>query len=475
LHPILNTTMQLPRDFVTLTGQLLGDNGIKQLTEAIAEEAIVSIRLNPNKWPFKNQKLKNEDGCVTWCDNGFYLKNRPSFTFDPLMHAGCYYVQEASSMFLAQVIKQYINVPCKMLDLCAAPGGKSTVARSMLTDESLLVSNEPIHNRAQILAENMMKFGHPYTIVTNNYPKDFKQCHTLFDVILTDVPCSGEGMFRKDKTAISEWSLQNVENCWKRQREIVNDIWRCLKPGGILIYSTCTFNTKENEENIKWICEELGANVLPVSINDNWNVTGSLLDDFDKPVYRFLPGKTRGEGLFLAVLRKDGDTQQTETYISKSSKYKIQKQETNIKQCWIKESENFEFSIKNNIITAFPKTFYNFYSSAIKELKVVSAGIKIGEIKGNDIIPGESLALSLALNKDMFPNFELTYKQAIAFLHKEAITLPAHTPHGFVLLTFKGMPLGFEKNIGNRANNLYPQEWRIKSGHIPEENQCIIE
>lgn len=353
--------------------------------------------------------------------------------------------------------------------------GKSTVARSILNEESLLISNEPIRNRAQILSENITKFGHPYCIVTNNYPKDFKQCGTQFDIILTDVPCSGEGMFRKDKKAISEWSLQNVENCWKRQREIVYDIWECLKPGGLLIYSTCTYNTKENEENVRWICDELGADVLPVSISNEWNITGSLLEGFDKPVYRFIPGRSRGEGLFLAILGKDGDTQLTEARTSTSSKHKVQKQKTEINKSWIKESEKFEFSVNDNIITAFPKAFYDIYLSVTSKLKVISAGIKIGEIKGKDIIPDESLALSLALNRDLFPSTELTYNQAIAYLHKESVTLPSDTPRGFVLLTFKGMPLGFEKNIGNRANNLYPQEWRIKSGYTPEENQCIIE
>ena len=253
------------------------------------------------------------------------------------------------------------------------------------------------------------------------------------------------------------------------------DIWECLKPGGLLIYSTCTYNTKENEENVRWICDELGADVLPVSISNEWNITGSLLEGFDKPVYRFIPGRSRGEGLFLAILGKDGDTQLTEARTSTSSKHKVQKQKTEINKSWIKESEKFEFSVNDNIITAFPKAFYDIYLSVTSKLKVISAGIKIGEIKGKDIIPDESLALSLALNRDLFPSTELTYNQAIAYLHKESVTLPSDTPRGFVLLTFKGMPLGFEKNIGNRANNLYPQEWRIKSGYTPEENQCIIE
>ena len=175
---------------------------------------------------------------------------RPAFTFDPLFHAGCYYVQEASSMFLDRVIRQYVTSPSVMLDLCAAPGGKSTLARAALPEGSLLVANEVMRNRSQVLAENLVKWGHPDVVVTNNDPADFAGLGPVFDVILTDVPCSGEGMFRKDETAVAEWSTDNVDLCWKRQRRIVADIWPCLKEGGILIYSTCTYNREENEDNV---------------------------------------------------------------------------------------------------------------------------------------------------------------------------------------------------------------------------------
>jgi 16S rRNA C967 or C1407 C5-methylase (RsmB/RsmF family)/NOL1/NOP2/fmu family ribosome biogenesis protein len=470
--------MELPKDFSTNIKQLIGEEGLIQLEKAIADEATVSVRKNPWKWFFEDSRIRNSDGKVSWCEGGIYLKSRPTFTFDPLMHAGCYYVQEASSMFLAQVMKQYVTAPCTMLDLCAAPGGKSTVARSFLNDKSMLVSNEPIRNRSQILAENMTKFGHPYSIVTNNYPKDFQRSGIIFDVILADVPCSGEGMFRKDQTAIDEWSLQNVDTCWQRQREIVTDIWENLKPGGILIYSTCTFNTKENEENVKWIMEELGADIMSLQIKEEWNITGSLLEGFDHPVYRFLPGKTRGEGLFMAVIRKNGTFENDAIQhlsTKQSQKKKEQKQtKTDINKKWLKESDRFEFIIKDDIIRAIPQDAIDIYRTAETHLNIMSAGVTIGTIKGKDIIPDSSLALSINLNHNEFPSVEVNYEQAIAYLHKEAVPMPPETPRGFVILKYKNIPIGFEKNIGNRANNLYPQEWRIKSGYMPEENQCII-
>ena len=248
----------LPEDFRTYTQALMGEKLYQRLEHAILEEeAPTSIRINPFK-------CKDADGePVPWCpETGRYLSTRPGFTFDPLLHAGLYYVQEASSMFVDMAIRQYVKEPVMMLDLCAAPGGKSTAVRAALPEGSLLFSNEPMRTRSQILAENVQKFGHPDMIVTNNYPRDYKKSKLQFDVILTDVPCSGEGMFRKDEGAIGEWSTQNVNNCWQLQREIVSDIWNCLKPGGILIYSTCTFNAHEDEENVDWICEELGAEVM---------------------------------------------------------------------------------------------------------------------------------------------------------------------------------------------------------------------
>ena len=466
----------LPEDFRTYTQALMGEKLYQRLEHAILEEeAPTSIRINPFK-------CKDADGePVPWCpETGRYLSTRPGFTFDPLLHAGLYYVQEASSMFVDMAIRQYVKEPVMMLDLCAAPGGKSTAVRAALPEGSLLFSNEPMRTRSQILAENIQKFGHPDMIVTNNYPRDYKKSKLQFDVILTDVPCSGEGMFRKDDGAISEWSLQNVDNCWHLQREIVSDIWNCLKPGGLLIYSTCTFNAHEDEENIAWICEELGADAIALNdIDEAWNITGNLIGT-DIPVYRFLPGKTRGEGIFLAVLRKEGEPEM-EKEDKKKKKDKNKDKGKNrgnkgkslqVPTDWLKSSD-YETIAEDDNFYAIPSRWKAIYEDAARNLKVIYAGIKLGTSKGKDIIPDQSLALSTELNTEVFPQVELSYEDAIRYLRKEAVNLPADTPKGYVLVTYQQMPLGWEKNIGNRANNLYPQEWKIKSSHVPEKQEVI--
>ena len=397
--------MQLPADFITQMERMMAPELWHVLREGLAQEPSVSIRINPSKIDLKEWEVVLSDGVVPWCEYGFYLTHRPPFTFDPLLHAGAYYVQESSSMFLHQVLRQYVTEPVVMLDLCAAPGGKSTLARSVLPEGSRLVSNEPIRGRAQVLEENVTKWGYPDHIVTNRYPKDFRKSKQQFDVILTDVPCSGEGMFRKDEGAIGEWSLQKVEQCQRLQREIVSDAWECLAPGGLLIYSTCTFNTLENEENIKWILENFDAEVLPVHTEAEWNIQGSILPDFIAPIYRFIPGLTRGEGLFMAVMRKGG-----------------------------KASPN------PSLFTLPP--IPDRWS------------------------PTRSLSL-FTLHSSLFTQ-EIDYPTALRYLRREAIVLPPDAPLGIVTVSYQGIPLGQCKNIGSRANNLYPKEWRIKSTHTPD-------
>ena len=408
---------------------------------------------------------------VGWCPDGYYLSERPDYTLDPLLHAGCYYVQEASSMFLDRVLRQYVSSPVRMLDMCAAPGGKTTTAMGALPGGSVVVSNEPVRLRANILAENVQKWGCPMNIVTNNYPCDYARSGLQFDVVLCDVPCSGEGMFRKDEGAISEWSVANVEKCWQLQREIVADAWTCLRPGGILIYSTCTYNIKEDEENVRWICENLGAEMLPVKIGEDWNITGSLLAGFDAPVYRFIPGISRGEGLFMAVLRKSGDAeegsrrmkparQNTDKSRQKTDKSRLKTEK--FPHQWLCLQEDFCVYRQGDRFVAIHKEMSDLYAVACQSLNIVHAGVTLGELKGRDIIPQQSLALSTQLCDGAFPMAELSYADAITYLRREAVVLPPSVPRGFVMVTFNGHPLGFVKNLGNRANNLYPQEWRIR-------------
>ena len=420
---------QLPAVFTEKTRQLIGDERFERYLTSFEEDAPVSIRLNPMKMADGRWKMEDAEP-VPWCRNAYYLKKRPNFTFgdfdcdsakraearwpslrpkftfDPLFHAGCYYVQEAASMFLDEVLRQHLTssiLPHTSLDLCAAPGGKSTLLRSVLPADCVLYSNEPIRNRASILLENVTKWGYPNHYVTNAYPRDYRASKFHFDVILCDVPCSGEGMFRKDEATIREWSPAQVEKCWQLQRDIVTDAWACLNNGGLLIYSTCTFNTKENEENIRWILETFDdAEVLPVDVKPEWHITGSLLEGFHEPVYRFIPGISRGEGLFLCVLRKKGQMEKGK---------KMGKIPTLVS----------DFNLQTSDITV-----------------------------------------------------ELTYQQALAYLRHEALVLPAETPRGLINVAFQGFPLGPAKNIGTRANNLYPKEWKIKTTHIPTEYEPIL-
>lgn len=584
--------MNLPASFIDYTRSLLGDEEYDKLAAALQKEPPVSIRLNNEKWRFnKEQADIGNEKCpaiveqadsahasfsvphsslnkVPWSSEGFYLDERLTFTFDPLFHAGCYYVQEASSMFVEQVLRQYVTEPVVMLDLCAAPGGKSTHARSVLPEGSLLVANEVIRNRSQILAENLTKWGHPDVVVTNNDPADFSSLPSFFDVILTDVPCSGEGMFRKDPVAVEEWSPENVAICWQRQRRIIADIWPSLKPGGILIYSTCTYNTKEDEENVRWIQQEFGAEPLALEVRKDWNITGNLLRDesnnsellrnsedlgiagnFENsetardsensknirnsensettmdpvnsenalgsvnsettidsansktagssensaqevPVYHFFPHKTKGEGFFLAALRKPETEEDATPAFSfakgKTSKKKdkksgatpslVTKEHLNMAKNWLNEEESagYQLSIEGTTIQIFPQQYADELAAMKQSLKIVSAGVGVGEVKGKDLIPDHALAMSSTLlRRAAFATEEVTYEQAIAYLRKEAITLSATAPRGYVLLTYRNIPLGFVKNIGNRANNLYPQEWRIRSGYLPDEIKTL--
>ena len=455
--------MTLPNEFTSYTRQLMGEELYHILQDGLSEETPTSIRVNPFK-----VSMPSYSDSVPWCQQGFYLHSRPAFTFDPALHAGLYYVQESSSMFVCEVVRQLIHEPVTMLDLCAAPGGKSTALRSSLPSGSLLFTNEPVKNRASVLKENIMKFGHPDVIVTNNLPRDYRKAGVMFDAILTDVPCSGEGMFRKDPEAIEEWSPQNVEKCRLLQRSIIEDIWPCLQPGGFLIYSTCTFNAHEDEENASWIAEQLGAEFITLDIPEEWKITGSLVDSI--PACRFIPGKTRGEGLFLTVLRKSGGQKDV---ANKPITKHAQKGHSHLSDTqdmagqWL--TGDFLSVTEKDFVRAIPAAWAPIYNNVKGKLHILHAGVGLGTIKGKAVIPDTSLALSIALRADAFPTADLAYADAVRFLRREPVTLPPECPRGFILITYKGHPLGFEKNLGTRANNLYPQEWKIKSSHIPDE------
>jgi len=445
-----SSMMVLPKDFeVYFRARWLGDD-VEELIRGLDGQPSTSIRLNTAHLSLDTQ-VEGADGRVPWCPEGIYLKERPTFTADPLLHAGAYYVQEASSMFLAHIMRTILPTFKEgslksALDLCAAPGGKSTLLRSLLPDECLLLSNEPLRARALVLAENMSKWGHPNVVVSQTYASEI--AHFIvesvfsshgFDLVLADVPCSGEGMMRKEEEAVRQWSPSFVDDCAALQRSIVADIWPALRPGGILIYSTCTFNPEEDEENVEWIARELGADVVAIPVESTWGIRGDMRQTREKPLacYHFLPGQVRGEGFFAAVLRKHGNDESADDSSVENVQFKRKKDKR-----------------KGKGQKARPLTFKEELRESLPTLSTTQL----------DIPEGDSVSTSAD-----WPRVELSLTDAVRYLQREALTLSPDVPHGIVQVCFRGHRLGFVKNLGSRANNLYPKEWRIRSGFIKPE------
>jgi len=390
--------MNFPSEFAIRTKELFGEALYHRFAQEMNRESHAFVRINKQKC---GDRFRVNGQQVAWCEEGFMLPNRPSFIFDPLWHAGCYYVQEQSSMFLAVILREHVKQPVRALDLCSAPGGKATLALSVLPSGSTLQCNDPNKKRFQILEENIARWGMPNAVVTNQLPNEIRREGHRYDLILCDVPCSGEGMFRKDEDAVNGWSVEHVKHCQSVQREILTHAWSMLEDGGLMVYSTCTFNTEENEENVKWLCENFDAEVLPVKTMESWPITHSLLKDFNAPVYRFIPGshssnEIYGEGIFFAVLKRRGTL-----------------------AAW------------------------------------------------QGVTPKQQTT-------EVIPQTALDYQQAITYLHGDVLRLSSELPKGLIEVTYQGVPLGLIKNIGTRANNLYPKSWRIKNTHVPNEIPQVL-
>ena len=444
----------LPIDFIESLHNQLSPEEVQQLCQALETEPVVSIRLN-DKIDYLTFDADTEE--VPWHEDGYYLNKRPQFTLDPLFHAGCYYVQEASSMFLGEVLNQYLKPNSIVLDMCAAPGGKSTLISQYLGEEGLLVSNEVVRQRVFILSENIQKWGNGNTIVTHNYAKDFgNKLENLFDCILVDAPCSGEGMFRKDAGAVQEWSTKNVNECVARQCEILDEVWDALKPGGVLIYSTCTFNQEENEKNVKWIMEELGAELLPVAHDPSWGIVEG------NPGYHFYPHKVKGEGLYMCVLRKlgaPGASFRLPKSKAQAPKAKVDG-EAEMRN-WLKHPDRWVIRQQERFMSAYPAKYKELIEYISTQFICISTGFGIAELRGKNVVPQHSLAMLKDMDSSKFTKVDLTLEQALAYLRNEALVLP-DVAQGMVLVTYEQVPLGFVKNVGNHCNNLYPKEWRIR-------------
>lgn len=425
-------------------------------------DPVVSVRINPRK-PAELPWTESER--VPWCENGVYLPSRPVFTLQPELHQGRFYVQDASSMFIYYILRQlcHAETPLVYLDACAAPGGKTTAAIDALPDRSLVVANEYEPRRATVLRENLIKWGYPDLVVTQGDTASFRKVGEMFDIVAADVPCSGEGMMRKDQEAVAQWSPGLVRECVARQREILANLWPSLKPGGLFIYSTCTFNKDENEKMVEWMTDNFGCHTVKLSLpSDCGIVVSSPREGIE--CYRFMPHLVRGEGLFMAVLRKPGEGESTASQKKNRSKNKpAGKPDLAISKCgeWINNPRDYEIARTGDLLTAFPKQYAPQLETLRKQCKVIQAGVALATLKGKNAIPEHALALSSLFNMNQFPTAELSEQQALSYLRRETINLPESTPRGFVVVTYSGRPLGFVKNLGNRSNNLYPQGWRI--------------
>ncbi len=451
--------MKLPPAFTAQMQAQLGQE-LEAFQSVLETVPPVSIRWNPLKMNNLEENLEK----VKWFADGVYLSERPVFTLDPLLHAGAYYVQEASSMFVAEAVRQLFDLQqsMKILDLCAAPGGKSTLLASIITKESLLLANEVIRTRYQILHENIIKWGAPNTHLSNADSRDFAGLVHFFDLVLIDAPCSGEGLFRKDKRAIEEWSPAHVEHCSVRQKRILADAAKTVAPGGILIYCTCTYNDIENECNAEWLAQEFDFEAVKLNIPDEWNIISK------KTGYQFYPHRVQGEGFYISCFRRK---------VSKLNVIKprpfphlspLSAKLTPTVRQWLKTPDDFQFfEDKFNNIIAILKSQVEDCQQITQYIRKMDIGLEMGTFKGKDFVPAHALALSTAIATDL-PAVELDKEQALRFLKKENIIL-GKIPEGWALARYQGHNLGWLKGIGSRINNYFPKNWRILMD-LPSDN-----
>lgn len=451
----------IPQGFIHNMSELTGSSQADALCRALDSAPMTAIRLNP----FKSTDVSGK--VVDWCVQGRILDHRPQFTLMPQWHAGCFYVQEPASMIISEVVIRLCKLidrkDIRYLDMCAAPGGKTTAALAALPPDAFVTANEYVRTRANILVENLSKWGYPNTAVSCGDTSAYRALPETFDIVAVDAPCSGEGMMRKDAQARAQWSPALIEQCASTQRDIITNAWTALRPGGYLIYSTCTFNKTENEDILRFAMQTLGAESVDLNLNNDFNIPTSL--DPEVCAMRFMPHLTAGEGLFMGVLHKPGSfnssiSKKTKSKKGKStSKHDIPTYITNL----LAHPDSFTFANDNTLWRATPAAHQSLVNELREHLYMLSCGLALGELKGKNFVPDTALALSSALRRDAYPSVETDMATALNYLRRESITLPADAPKGFVLLTFESHPLGFVKNLGNRANNLYPQAWRIRN------------
>lgn len=420
----------------------------EELLRALESPSPTSIRLNPAK-PITIPSFLDHGEPVPWCYHGRYLAERPVFTLDPLLHAGAYYVQEASSMLLEQAVRACGELPTEAvaLDLCSAPGGKATHLASLLPEEALLICNEPVRPRRTVLLENLWKWGRSNTVVTGSLPQAFVPCGAFCDLVVVDAPCSGEGMFRKDPFAREQWNDRLVETCSAQQHTILDAAWTILLPGGHLIYSTCTWEPRENEDQVQRLISA-GAEFIPIKVDPQWGVLGTGSG------YRCYPHKVQGEGFFIAVLRKPGA--RSPQALSEGN----EEQGLAPLATWLKNGSAMRSIEKEGVQHALHARWSPLMRSLSAHVHVSAPGVPVAFIKGGEWRPHPALALNTSLSPTAFQALDLSAADALRYLRGAA--LPADAAEGPALVRYAGLGLGWASGAGRRWNNGWPGPWRIR-------------
>ena len=456
--------MRLPEQFISRMQRELGVAEAEVLCAALETEPSTSVRLNPAKMA----EQKWGGGRVAWSDYGYLLGERPAFTLDPDFHAGAYYVQEASSQFAGYIVSMAVGgaEACKgqrVLDMCAAPGGKSTHYATLVGERGLVVANEINRSRAAVLADNARKWGLGNMVVTCNDSARVADFEEWFDVVAVDAPCSGEGMFRKSDEACEQWSEANVAMCAERQWEILQNAFRSLKPGGVLLYSTCTFNRTEDEDVVGRACEEFGDELLAVDdipIGDDWGVVTGREGVFQ--TFRFFPHRLTGEGMFMAVARKAGlaTSRRRMPKARRKVMEAVDKRTAQELSRWVKESEQMRFFAAGDTLYGCRKEHYDEVEALAGTLAVIYSGVAMGQVFKGKLKPDGALALYAGVNHDAVACCEVDEQEALKFLRKQDMDA-AQFSEGVNMVLYGGRPLGFVKRVGARVNNMYPNSLRI--------------
>lgn len=448
------SSVALPPAFAENMRQQLGE-AYPAFLAALEQTPPVSIRWNP----VKTDAQPTGADPVPWEPWAEYLPERPVFTLDPKFHAGAYYVQEASSMLIGAVVRQLFREsgPVKALDLCAAPGGKSTHLAATLPSDSLLLANEVIKSRYSVLRYNLAKWAYPHTWTSSLDPERFRPLRQFFDFVLVDAPCSGEGLFRRDTAARAEWSTEAVMLCAGRQQRILQEAAPLVAPGGYLLYSTCTYNARENLDNWEWLRSEWGLESVVLDLPaTEWGLTPLATG-----AYQCYPHRLRGEGFFFALLR---NTRTEDPAAPPATAFKhwqsLTRRESALAAEWLSPDRELRlYQDTRGNWQALGQRWEEAARQIATALGRVDLGFPVGVPKGKNFVPAPELAFRPAANPPGV--IDVDRETALSLLRKETPNLASPT-RGWQLVRYAGLGLAWIKHLGNRYNNYYPKEWRIR-------------